>query len=120
MDQLKTIHAYTERAEVAFRAMLEILLQRVEAGEVEIASHELGPPRREAVKLIERLGHPVADGQKTTLKARSVPELGGWTTARDVDSGTGKGRFLALPRAVKLLRKGVPKRVVFEMVTPRR
>jgi hypothetical protein len=55
MDQLKTIHAYTESAEAAFRPMLETLLARVEAGEVEIASHEPGPPRNEVVSLIERL-----------------------------------------------------------------
>jgi hypothetical protein len=31
-----------------------------------------------------------ANGQKTTL-SWPVPELDGWATARDVDSGTGKG-----------------------------
>lgn len=55
MDQLKTIHAFTERAEGAFREMFERLLCRVESGEGEIAPHELGPPRDEAIKLIDRL-----------------------------------------------------------------
>lgn len=60
MDQLKTIHAYTERSECAFRDMFEILLTRVESGEVTIVPHELGPPRKEAIKLIERLQQSLA------------------------------------------------------------
>jgi hypothetical protein len=55
MDQLKTIHAFTERAEDVFREMFKRLLNRVELGTVDIAPHELGPPRDEAIKLIERL-----------------------------------------------------------------
>lgn len=55
MDQLKAIHAYTERAEEAFRDMLERLLGGVEAGTTDITPHELGPPRNEAIKLLERL-----------------------------------------------------------------
>ncbi len=55
MDQLKTIHAYAERAEFAFRGMLETLLERVEAGEVQVAPYELSGPDQEAVKVIERL-----------------------------------------------------------------
>jgi hypothetical protein len=60
-DQLKTIHAFTERAEGAFREMFESLLNRVEAGEVTIAPHELGPPKDEAIKLIERLQRSSAE-----------------------------------------------------------
>jgi hypothetical protein len=55
MDQLKTIHSFTERAEGAFREMFERLLCRIESGEGEIAPHELGPPRDEAINLINRL-----------------------------------------------------------------
>lgn len=55
MDQLKTIHAFTDRAEGAFREMFERLLCQVESGEGEIAPHELSPPRNEAIKLIDRL-----------------------------------------------------------------
>ncbi|MCE9588987.1 MAG: hypothetical protein K8S99_00500 [Planctomycetes bacterium] len=54
-DQLQTIHAFTERAEGAFHEMFERLLAGVESNEMDIASHELGPPRNEAIKLIERL-----------------------------------------------------------------
>ena len=60
MEQLKTIHAFTERAEVAFREMLERFLSRVESGQADIAPHELGPPSDEAVKLIERLQESAA------------------------------------------------------------
>lgn len=59
MDQLKTIHTCTERAERAFRELFERLLSRVEAGEVDIAPHELGPPRDEAIKLIKRLQNEI-------------------------------------------------------------
>ena len=60
MEQLKTIHAFTERAEGAFREMLERFLSRVESGQADIAPHELGPPRDEAIKLIERLQESAA------------------------------------------------------------
>ncbi|TAJ96007.1 MAG: hypothetical protein EPO31_00900 [Gammaproteobacteria bacterium] len=55
MDQLKTIHAFTERAEGAFREMFERLIGRIESGAGDIAHHELGPPRAEAIALIDRL-----------------------------------------------------------------
>ncbi len=55
MDQLKTIHAFTERAEGAFRDMFKRLLTRVESGEADIAPHELGSPSDEAIKLVECL-----------------------------------------------------------------
>jgi hypothetical protein len=62
MGQLKTIHSFTERAEGAFREMFERLLSSVESGTADIAPHELGPPRDEAIKLIERLQKSVAGG----------------------------------------------------------
>lgn len=62
MDQLKTIHAFTERAEDAFREMFERLLSRVESGKADIAPHELGPPKDETLKLIERLQESAAGG----------------------------------------------------------
>jgi hypothetical protein len=55
MDQLKTIHNFTERAEGAFRDMFERLVSRVESGQADIAPHELGPPRHEAIKPIDLL-----------------------------------------------------------------
>ncbi len=61
-DQLKTIHAFTERAEGAFRELLKRLLSGVESGEVDIAPHELGPPSDEAIKLIDRLKKSMVGG----------------------------------------------------------
>ena len=55
MDQLKTIHAFVERAESDFRDMFDHLLASIESGTAEVSPHELGPPSRKAIKLIERL-----------------------------------------------------------------
>ena len=55
MDQLRVLHAYTERAEVAFKDLLDRILERVSSGSFEIAPHELTKPRREALIVIERL-----------------------------------------------------------------
>lgn len=62
MDQLKTIHAFTERAESAFREMFERLLCRVESGKVDVVPYELGPPRDEALRVIDRLQQCKAGG----------------------------------------------------------
>jgi hypothetical protein len=62
IDQLKTIHAFTERTESAFRERFDRLLSRIESGETDVAPHELGPPRDEAVQLIERLKNALAGG----------------------------------------------------------
>jgi len=51
----RTIHAYTERAEGAFRDMFEHVLERLESGAADITPYELGPPRDEAIRLIDRL-----------------------------------------------------------------
>lgn len=64
MDQLKTIHAFTERAEGAFRDMFEHLIGRVESGVADIAPHELGPPRDEAIRLVDRLQRLTAEKPK--------------------------------------------------------
>ena len=61
LDQLKTIHAFTELAEGSFREMLERFLNRVESGQVDVAPHELGPPKEAAIKLIERLKQSAAE-----------------------------------------------------------
>jgi len=55
MDQLKTIHAFTERAETAFRTMFKRLLKMIEEGKGDISAYEGKTPRKEAVALIERL-----------------------------------------------------------------
>ena len=67
MVQLKTIHAFTERAESSFREMFERLLGLIESGELDIAPHELGPPRAEAIMLIERLQRCLAERASRTV-----------------------------------------------------
>ena len=62
MDQLKTIHTFTERAEKSFREMFDRLLSRVESGEADISPHEPGPPRREVINVIERLKNSMGGG----------------------------------------------------------
>lgn len=54
-EHLTVIHAYIERAENAFREMLEILLTQVESNEFKVAHHELGPPSDRALQVVERL-----------------------------------------------------------------
>lgn len=54
-DQLKTIHGFTERAETAFRDMFQRLIEYIESGKVDVAQHSLGSPRREALRVIDRL-----------------------------------------------------------------
>jgi 2-iminobutanoate/2-iminopropanoate deaminase len=55
MDQLKIIHAFTERAEGAFRDLLDRLLSQVESGGFAVAPYTATSARPEAVALIERL-----------------------------------------------------------------
>ena len=54
-EQLEILHAYTERAEMAFGDLLDQVLTKVESGEFEIAPYELQGARSEAMELIERL-----------------------------------------------------------------
>lgn len=61
-DQLKVLHAYTERAENAFRDLLNTVLEKLETGEFELAYYELGPPRPEALQIIERLRLSTPEG----------------------------------------------------------
>jgi hypothetical protein len=61
IDQLRTIHAFTERAEKAFGELFERILKGVESGVMEVAPHELGPPRGEAIKVVERLQRFASD-----------------------------------------------------------
>jgi hypothetical protein len=62
MDQLKIIHAFTERAETAFRTMFERLLKTIEEGKGDISAYEGRTPRKEAVDLIERLRKYTPEG----------------------------------------------------------
>jgi hypothetical protein len=55
MDQLTSLHSYTERAETAFRELLRRVVTKVESGEFEIAPYSLEKPRPEAVKTIVTL-----------------------------------------------------------------
>lgn len=55
MDQLKIIHAFTERAESAFREMFERLLASIKMGNADVPAYDTVSPRREALDLIERL-----------------------------------------------------------------
>jgi hypothetical protein len=66
MGQLKTIHAFTEHAVSAFRAMLARLLERVASGGAEVASYELGTPSPAAVALVKRLQEAQAAASKQT------------------------------------------------------
>ncbi len=54
-EQLKTLHAYVERAEIAFRDFLKRIIDKVASGEFQIDHYELRQPSSQAVKLIERL-----------------------------------------------------------------
>jgi hypothetical protein len=55
VDQLRVIHAYAERAETAFRGLLDRILERIEAGEFEVAQYDLKSPRREVLAVIDQL-----------------------------------------------------------------
>jgi hypothetical protein len=55
MNDLKIIHAFTERAERAFRKMFERLLTAVEAGTFDLPSYDVSTPRKQALDLVERL-----------------------------------------------------------------
>jgi hypothetical protein len=55
MEQLKTIHAFTERSEGAFHEMFERLFDQIESGDADIAPYDLRSPRSEALTVIERL-----------------------------------------------------------------
>jgi len=54
-DHLKLIHGYTERAEYAFRQLLQRVLTRVAEGTYEIAPYTRGPVRHSAVRVVERM-----------------------------------------------------------------
>lgn len=55
MDEVKIIHAFTERAEGAFRELFDRLLARVESGEFIVAPYTASKARPEAVAIVERL-----------------------------------------------------------------
>lgn len=62
LDQLQVLHAYAERAENAFRDLLNKLLEKVATAEFELDSYELGPPRPKALQIIERLRQSTPQG----------------------------------------------------------
>jgi hypothetical protein len=55
LQQLKVIHQFTERAEGAFRRMLDQILEQVESAKFEVAAYTDCTPRTEAIRLIKRL-----------------------------------------------------------------
>jgi hypothetical protein len=55
LDQLKLIHAYTERAEDRFRELFNRLLSKVYSGAFIVTPYTSTSPRPEAVALVERL-----------------------------------------------------------------
>jgi len=75
-----TIPAFSERAEGAFRNMFELLIGRVGSGAEDIAAYELGPPRDEAIKLLDRLQKCPAEKLANTVVriahfASSLPRI---------------------------------------------
>lgn len=54
-EQLKVLHAYTERAESVFRELLDSIIQKIESGDFEIAPYELHEPPDSVVRIIDRL-----------------------------------------------------------------
>ncbi len=61
-EHLTAIHSYVERAETAFREMLDTLLTRVASGEFEVTRHELHPPSEGALKVVKRLQESSSGG----------------------------------------------------------
>ena len=55
MDQLKVVHAFSERAEGAFRDLFERLLSHIESGKFDITPYTVGVARPKAIALIQRL-----------------------------------------------------------------
>ena len=53
--QLKALHAYTERAETAFRELLDAVVQKIESGDFEIAPYKLHGPPTSVVKIIDKI-----------------------------------------------------------------
>ena len=54
-DQLEVLHAYTERAEFAWRKMLDRAIARIEAGDFDVAPYELQQAPDNVVRIIEKL-----------------------------------------------------------------
>ena len=54
-EHLAAIHSYTDRAENAFRSMLDRRLAEVESDGLGVAYHELGPPSSSALGVADRL-----------------------------------------------------------------
>jgi hypothetical protein len=55
MDQLKIIHAFTERAEGAFRELFDRLLSQMETGGFAVTPYTASSARPEAIAIIDRL-----------------------------------------------------------------
>ncbi|OPX38570.1 MAG: hypothetical protein B1H12_02145 [Desulfobacteraceae bacterium 4484_190.2] len=55
MEQLKMVHAFTERAESAFRIMFQRLIKAIEEDRFDVTAYKDSKPRKEALDVIERL-----------------------------------------------------------------
>ena len=54
-DQLRTLHAYTDSAETAFRLMLQRLVEKIKSGELSVPQYSITGARAEAVTIIEKI-----------------------------------------------------------------
>jgi hypothetical protein len=61
MDELKVLHAYTERAENSFRDLLAHLLNEIKEGRFKLTSYVESPPGADALKIIARIRKYTAD-----------------------------------------------------------
>ena len=55
MDELTTIHQYTQSAEGEFRQMFKRLFDCIESGTLQIKPYDERRPRKSALKIVERL-----------------------------------------------------------------
>jgi hypothetical protein len=62
LDQLKIIHAFTDRAEMAFRDLFERIFAALEKEILEIPNYNFTKPRRKAIDVIERLRRHTPSG----------------------------------------------------------
>lgn len=59
--QLRVIHAYTERAETAFRDLLKRVVERIESGTFDVPEYTDPTPGRDAIAIVETMAARMAD-----------------------------------------------------------
>ena len=60
LAQLKVIHAYTERAETAFRELLKHLMEEIESGKFDVPEYSDPTPGKDSLAIVEKLATHVA------------------------------------------------------------